>query len=229
MEGIILAGGFGTRLRDLVHDLPKPMAPIGERPFLEVLLGMLARKGFCRIIISLGFLGEIILSHFGNQCFGMDLIYVAEERPLGTGGAVRLAMTKCVEDHVFVFNGDTYLDVDAPSVEKLWRKKQGIIVVGCDVQDSARYGRLIVYDSRVKGFLEKGDGGPGPINAGCYVFPVGCLDSWPLGVAFSLEKEFLSDAVSNGSVEYFRTAGLFIDIGVPSDYIRAQELLRDVV
>ena len=107
MEAIVLAGGFGTRLRQVVADVPKPMAPIADRPFLEILLGSLARKGFSQVVLSLGFMAEKISDHFGARFAGMDIAYVVEETPLGTGGAIRLALDACTQDHVFVFNGDT--------------------------------------------------------------------------------------------------------------------------
>ena len=107
MEGIVLAGGFGTRLREVVPDLPKPMAPIAGRPFLEILLSTLARKGFTRVVLSLGFMAEKIITHFGESYAGMHLVYEVESRPLGTGGAIRAALTRFESDHVFIFNGDT--------------------------------------------------------------------------------------------------------------------------
>ena len=101
MEGLVLAGGFGTRLREVVPDLPKPMAPIAGRPFLEILLSTLARKGFTRVVLSLGFMAEKIIAHFGESDAGMHLVYEVESRPLGTGGAIRAALTRCESDHIF--------------------------------------------------------------------------------------------------------------------------------
>ncbi len=112
MEAIVLAGGFGTRLRQVVPDLPKPMAPIAGRPFLEILLLSLYQKGFSRVVLSLGFMAEKIIAHFGDRYVGMDLVYAVEHHPLGTGGAIRVALAQCASDHVFVFNGDTYLDLE---------------------------------------------------------------------------------------------------------------------
>lgn len=225
MEAIVLAGGFGTRLRAVVPNLPKPMAPIGGRPFLEILLGSLARKGFRRAILSLGFMAETVSSHFGERFVGMELAYVVEDSPLGTGGAIRLAMTRCSGDHVFVFNGDTFVDLEVESVEDLWQTKHHAIIVGRQVPDTARYGRLRVSDGRVRGFSEKGVAGPGQINAGCYVFGTRQLDAWPLNEPFSLESEFLAKLVATEQVDFFETSGLFIDIGIPEDFLRAQELL----
>jgi D-glycero-alpha-D-manno-heptose 1-phosphate guanylyltransferase len=225
MEAIVLAGGFGTRLRAVVPDLPKPMAPIAGRPFLEILLDDLARKGFQRVILSLGFMAEQITSHFDHEYAGMQLVSVVEEQPLGTGGGVRLAMEHLTSDHVYIFNGDTFLDLDASAVETLWLAFHHPIIVACSVPDTARYGRLIVEQGRVTGFMEKGVSGPGPINAGCYVLPSADLGSFPVGVPFSLEQDLLVPLVENSVVEAFITHGLFIDIGVPEDFQRAQTLL----
>lgn len=227
MEAIVLAGGFGTRLRQVVPDLPKPMAPVAGRPFLEILLSDLARKGVRRVVLSLGFMAEKIQSHFGGHFAGMDIVHVVEAVPLGTGGGVRLAMEQCEEDHVFVFNGDTFLDLEVEAVEQHWRNHCNPIIVGREVPDTARYGRLLTEMTRVIGFTEKGVSGPGLINAGCYVFNKGQLDEFPLNMAFSLETGYLAGVVQNKLIDVFVTAGRFIDIGVPEDYVRAQiELAR---
>jgi D-glycero-alpha-D-manno-heptose 1-phosphate guanylyltransferase len=227
MEAIILAGGFGTRLREVVPDLPKPMAPVAGRAFLEILLSDLAGKGFERVVLSLGYKAEIIASHFGERFAGMDITYAVEERPLGTGGAVRLGMSKCVGDHVFVFNGDTFLDLEPAAVEAVWHEKHSPIIVACTVDDTTRYGRLVVENDSVSGFTEKGLSGPGLINAGCYVLGVEQLNDWPLNTSFSLEADYFSRAILSEPVSVFETQGMFIDIGVPEDYVRAQTLLAN--
>src|SRR5437660_613655 len=98
MEAIVLAGGLGIRLRGVVPDLPKPMAPIAGRPFLEILLASLSRKGLARVVLSVGFMAEKISTYFGDRFGNLELVYVIESQPLGTGGAVRLAMQTCVTD-----------------------------------------------------------------------------------------------------------------------------------
>jgi len=224
-EAIVLAGGFGTRLRQLVPDLPKPMAPIAGRPFLEILLGSLARKGFERAVLSLGFMANRITGHFGESFAGISLAYVVEDRPLGTGGGARLAMASCRGDHVFVFNGDTFLDLEVDAVERQWQDRRHPIIVGREVPDTARYGRLLTAQGRVTGFTEKGVAGHGLINAGCYLFNRGQLDGFALHHPFSLEVDYLAGAVSGTAFDVFVTAGEFIDIGVPEDFLRAQTML----
>lgn len=221
-EAIVLAGGFGTRLREVVPDVPKPMAPVLGRPFLEIMLHTLASKGFTRIVLSLGFMAEKITSHFGRHFSGMELAYVIEDRPLGTGGAVRLALNQCSQDHAFVFNGDTFLDLEVDAVDEYWLAHGNPIIVAREVPDSSRYGCLLVQNGLVRGFAEKSVAGSGLINAGCYIFNTGQLNMFPLGKSFSLENDFLKNAVQTQRVDVFVTNGTFIDIGVPEDFYRAQ-------
>lgn len=228
MEAIILAGGFGTRLRQVVPDLPKPMAPVAGRPFLEILLTSFADRGFNRVVLSLGYLADKVVSHFGNRFAGMELVYEIEHTPLGTGGAVRQAMLKCRNEHVFVFNGDTYLDLEVADIENHWQVNRAPIIVAREVPNTERYGRIEKLEGRVTGFSEKGLTGPGLINAGCYVLPVDILNEFAPGQQFSLESDFLAMAVKNQRFDLFITGGHFIDIGVPEDYARAQAELLGV-
>ena len=101
-EAIILAGGYGTRLRKVVPDFPKPMAPVSGRPFLEILFNNLIKKGIKRVVLSLGFMADKIVNHFGSIYRDLELCYVVESFPLGTGGAIRLAMTQCTQNHISV-------------------------------------------------------------------------------------------------------------------------------
>ena len=222
MEAIVLAGGFGTRLKEVVPDLPKPMAPIAGRPFLEILLSMLARKGFTRVVLSLGFMSEKISSHFGDSYLGMALIYEVEDQPLGTGGAIRAALAHCRESHAFIFNGDTYLELEVDELEKLWQRNHNPVIVVRKVADTARFGRVEIIDGRVIAFLEKGQPGLGLINAGCYVLPKDGLDGFPLDQPFSIETEFFIKILQHIRFDGFITQARFIDIGVPVDYELAQ-------
>lgn len=228
MEAIVLAGGLGTRLRQTVPDLPKPMAPVAGRPFLEILLSSLAKKKFTRIILSLGFMAEKVVEHFGDSYLGMELVYEVEEIPLGTGGAVRAAMERCVSDHVFVFNGDTYLDLEVDAVEEVWISSHRPVMVVREVANAGRFGKVDIFNGRVQAFLEKGGSGPGLINAGCYVLPTNALCDFSLKNPFSLEAEFFEKSLRNIWLNGFVTHGLFIDIGVPDDYAYAQTALSEV-
>lgn len=225
-EAIILAGGFGTRLREIVSDVPKPMALIAGRPFLEILLCFLERNGFARATLSLGFMADKIKSHFGTEFQGIELRYVVEDKPLGTGGAIRLALEQCLNDYIFVFNGDTYLEVEIDSLEQLWRETGTAIIVGKEVSDTARYGRLILENGKLRGFEEKGATGHGLINAGCYLLKKNQLDSYALNTFFSFEKDYLVNAAEQSLFNLFTTTADFIDIGTPADYAKAQVQLN---
>ncbi len=228
MEAIVLAGGMGTRLRTVVADLPKPMAPVAGRPFLELLLRSLVAQGFSRVILSTGFMAEKISGYFGSCFAGMELDYSSEREPLGTGGAVSQAARLVREDHFFVFNGDTLLDLDALAVDAIWQRRREPVIVAREVEDTARYGRLETDLGHVVRFAEKGQAGPGLINAGCYVFQSDQFSSFEPGSRFSLEIDYLAPLVKRTAVALYVASGLFIDIGVPSDYARAQHLLAEL-
>jgi len=220
IEAIVLAGGFGTRLRPVVSDVPKPMAPIGDKPFLAYLLENLSKQGVSRVILSVGYMADKIMGYFGNKYSGMEVIYSKEETPLGTGGAIRLALDLVLGDHVFVFNGDTYLDLEIHIIELLWQNEQKPVIVGVSVDDTSRFGTLKISSSglSVDGFLEKNTKSSGIINAGCYLIPIGLLNEFSSGNKFSFEKEFLeSNKISN--FIFFKSSGYFTDIGIPADYM----------
>ena len=222
MEAIVLAGGLGTRLRAAVPHLPKSMAPIGDRPFLELLLARLAARGFKHVVLSLGYRAEVIVQHFGHRYGGMRLSHAVEPQPLGTGGGARLAMDRCEQDHVYLLNGDTFIDLEVVELEALWHRHREPIIVAREVDDASRYGRLEVRNEQVVAFSEKSSGGPGLINAGCYVLGRGALDTFPPGSEFSLEKDFLSPMVRRSPCRLFVSNGYFIDLGIPEDYAKAQ-------
>ena len=222
MEAIILAGGLGTRLQKLLPDLPKPMAPIQGRPFLEFVLTHLSLNGFQHVILSLGYRAEKIKDYFGEYFLGMKLSYVIEDYPLGTGVGMRLAVQKSVESHVYIFNGDTFLDLDFCKIEELWQSEKIPTVVIRPVQDSSRYGKITVEDGRITGFIEKGVPGPGYANAGCYILPQEAIDLFAPGEPFSFELDYLAKEVSRRVIGYYVEDGYFIDIGVPEDYQRAK-------
>ena len=225
MEAIVLAGGLGTRLRSVVSDVPKPMAPVAGRPFLAWILDRLADAGFGRVVLAVGYRHEAIRDHFGFAYRGMSLVYSVEEAPLGTGGAMRLALDQISESPVFVLNGDTYLEVDyAAMLAAHVAHGVGLTVAVARVADMSRYGSLEIKDDRICGFLEKGSQGPGYINAGVYLMARGILDAFPVGRSHSFENELLVPRVEELRPLAFRADGLFIDIGVPEDYERAQRL-----
>jgi len=225
MEAIVLAGGLGTRLRSVVPDLPKPMAPVAGRPFLEILLASLRRKGVTRVVLSVGHRAEAVVEHFAGGFRGLAIESVVEDTPLGTGGAVRLALAHCRTDPVLVLNGDTFLDLDLAALRACWQADRAPVVVARQVDDTTRFGRLQIEGDRILRFAEKGVAGPGPINAGVYLLPRDLLDTFEPGRPFSLESDFFAPEAGRRLLRAFVSDGLFIDIGVPDDYARAQRLL----
>ncbi|MCY7315805.1 MAG: nucleotidyltransferase family protein [Rubrivivax sp.] len=225
MQALILAGGFGTRLAATVPGVPKPMAPVCGRPFLELLLNALHGKGVRRAVLSLGYRAETIVQHFGDRYRGMALLHEVETTPLGTGGAIRQGLARCTAEAVLVVNGDTLLDLELDAVAALWAAHREPIIAACHVDDSARYGRLSVQDGRLTGFAEKGGGGPGWINSGHYLLPRNLFDGADLPPTFSFEGDFLAPRLPALAVRVFESRGDFIDIGVPQDYALAQTQL----
>ncbi len=123
-EAIILAGGFGKRLKAVVNDVPKPMAIINKRPFLEYLLSYLDFWGVNHLVLSVGYQKQMIMNHFGKSFKGIDIDYAVEDEPLGTGGAVKNAMTFIKGNHTFVLNGDTFFEVNLNRLSDFRRIKR---------------------------------------------------------------------------------------------------------
>lgn len=226
MEAIILAGGFGTRIKKIINNLPKAMAPISGRPFLEYILENLSEKGFKRVILSLGYKHEIISKHFGKQYKNIQIYYEIEESPLGTGGAIRAALKNCVEKNVYIFNGDTYLNLEIMEIEKIIKKENTPIIVVRKVKNTERFGKIIIKEERIIEFLEKKTKGPGYINAGCYILPINIFKDYPISGPFSIEKDYFCDAVKRKKFKAFITRCEFIDIGIPNDYYKAIKMIE---
>jgi D-glycero-alpha-D-manno-heptose 1-phosphate guanylyltransferase len=226
LEAIVLAGGLGTRLKEVVPDLPKPMAPVNGKPFLTYLLDNLVEKKFERIILSVGYMAEKIISHFGYRYRELELVYSMEKKPLGTGGAIKLALQKSTQDHVYIMNGDTYLDFDINSTELMWKSNACPIIIATYVDNINRYGHIKYENNLVKGFIEKGNDGAGVINAGYYIFRKNQFDNIFLKDQFSLEIDYLSDAIKKELFYIFVAQGFFIDIGLPEDYAKARTILN---
>ena len=226
MEAIILAGGLGKRLRGVIDDVPKPMAPVEGRPFLAFVLDQLIAAGFQHAVFAVGYRHAAIRSYFGTDYKGLDLRYSVEPEPLGTGGAIRLACDQASARDVFVLNGDTYLELDFRAMLDAHATAGAELSIAiCEVPDAARYGALELAQGRVQRFLEKGQSGRGWINAGTYVLSPELRARLRPAGAFSFEHDLLVPAVRSIRPLAFRTSGRFIDIGIPEDYARAQEML----
>ncbi len=224
MTAAILAGGLGRRLRSKVADRPKGLASVGGRPFLAFLLDQLVEAGLRRAVLCTGYLGEQIEAAFGDSHGGLQLMYSRESSPLGTAGALRLALPRLRSDAVLVMNGDSYCDVDLGAFWA-WHCEQRAeaAMVVTRMLDTARYGSVHVdADGAVRGFDEKQDkAGPGWINAGIYLLSQGLLETIPAGRAVSLEREMFPTWIGRGLYAY-QTQGRFLDIGTPEAYRQAE-------
>lgn len=225
-QAIILAGGFGTRLRSVVSDVPKPLAPVGGRPFIAWMLDALAAQGIRRAILATGFMGESVVDACGDHWQGMQLAYSQESKPLGTGGAIALAFSLVHGDACLVLNGDTWLAFDHADFDRGWRASDARLAIAlAEVDDVSRYGAVQIEQRRVTGLVEKGHLGPGYINAGVYGVRRSLLGEFPVRENFSFENEVLVPAIKREPVFGYTRTRDFIDIGVPQDYRRAQQLV----
>jgi NDP-sugar pyrophosphorylase family protein len=231
-KAILLVGGFGTRLRSVIASKPKVLASIGNESFLELLVRHLSSQGIRQLVMCTGYLGEQIETHFGDGTrWDVSIEYSKEETPLGTAGAVKLArryVQNCRE--FFVLNGDSFLEVNFADLIAFHRVHPHTVatVAVIRVQDASRYGTVNTDPTgRINSFAEKtGTAVPGLINGGVYVFNRAVLDFIPEGPT-SLEREVFPRLLDHG-LYASEQRGMFIDIGTPSDYARAQELLRTV-
>lgn len=225
MEVIILAGGLGTRLRSVVNEVPKCMAPVAGKPFLWYLLKYLARYDVHRVILSVGYLREVIFKWI-EECkneFPFEFDYVVEEEPLGTGGGVKLAMAKILGTEAIILNGDTYFDVDLDAFLRIHNNYNSLLSIALKRMIAFdRYGNIKCDSSNeVQEFEDKKYCEDGLINGGVYVLNkvVPFFDNLP--EKFSFEVQVLQPNSGKGCIYGFAQEGYFIDIGIPEDYLKA--------
>ncbi len=224
---LLLVGGLGTRLRSVVPSAPKPLAAVGKKSFLELLIRQLKHQGIRRVILCTGYLADQVEREFGDgRALDLEITYSKELEPLGTAGAVRLAQSHLSGASEFlVMNGDSFLEIDLRRFIQFHRDRHALVSVAVvRVEDSSRYGTVQVdSNQKVIGFLEKtGSTGPGWVNAGIYVFSPEVLQYIPEGRS-SLEKDVFPRLLGKG-VYALEHSGMFIDIGTPEDYTKAQQL-----
>ncbi|HUZ74935.1 MAG TPA: nucleotidyltransferase family protein [Stellaceae bacterium] len=226
MRAIVLAGGQGTRLRSMVSDVPKPMAPIGGRPFLAYLLDRLEHQGVTDVTLAIGYLGERIEAVLGARWGGLALRYVVEAEPLGTGGALRQALNAADGFPVFAMNGDSYVACDLADMLRRQRESDARLSVAVRREaNTSRFGTVVVADERIVGFASERRGQPGWINCGLYLFGENVLADPALPDKFSFESDFLEPRAAALRPLAYEVSGYFIDIGVPEDLRRAQHEL----
>jgi D-glycero-alpha-D-manno-heptose 1-phosphate guanylyltransferase len=235
MQAIILAGGKGTRLRAEVPDLPKPLAPVDGRPFLEHQMSYWARQGVDRFILSVGYMAERIIETIGNRFGDATVDYAVEYQPLGTGGAVLFAMQRLSPNQPFlVVNGDTFFDVPLSDLQRFHRDKNSDWTLGLfRTNDGDRYmGVSLDKDERLIALVGGDHRGEVWANGGVYLISPGALDlaAERFKGEVSLEAGIIPALLALKSAVYgFRHQGRFIDIGVPADYRRAAKVLGPVL
>ncbi|MFC2101436.1 nucleotidyltransferase family protein [Bacteroidota bacterium] len=226
MEAIILAGGFGTRLQKVLNDRPKSMALVNGRPFLEYLLDFLKASGVTHVVLSVGYLREMIMDHFGSVYRDVRIDYAVEEEPMGTGGGIRLALWKVEGMRAFAMNGDSMFRVDLNKMMVTHTKKKADMTIALrELEDTGRYGRVTMNrNRRIEGFEEKQEGaGRGYINGGIYVIEKMFLLEPEFRGRFSIEKDCFENYFSTSRMFGFPSKSYFIDIGIPDTYKQAQD------
>lgn len=220
VSAFILAGGLGTRLRPVTGDLPKPLAPIGGRPFIEILLGQLRAAGFRHAVLCTGYRASEIRAAVGDRCGTLSIEYSEETEPLGTGGALRLALPLARSGTILVSNGDSYLDLALPSFLEHHTRSGAMATLALKlVPDTGRFGRVETSaDGRVLAFREKA-GGEGAINAGIYLFPRELVSGIPERACVSLEKDVIPGWIGRGiPIAGALCDNVFFDIGTPASH-----------
>ena len=227
-QAVILSGGFGKRLSHVVSDVPKPMAPIKNKPFLEYIITQLQKQGFERFLFLTGYKSEFIEKYFKNL---PNSQFLKEEKALGTGGAL-LNAYELLEDEFFVINGDTFFDIDFSILENFSKTNHCTIALRY-TNNITRYGFVEIDDSfKILSFTEKGNLPQnridGYINGGIYYINKSVLKEFAYkfsGQFISLETEIFPELLKNNELYGLPIGGCFIDIGIPEDYYKAQDLI----
>lgn len=225
----ILAGGLGTRLQAVVSDRPKVLAMVRGKPFLAYLLDQLMGAGIRHVVLMTGYRGEQIRDVFGQRYRRIHLEYSLENSPLGTAGAIRLALPRIASDTVLMMNGDSYCAADLGKFQAFHQQQAAdASLVLTRVADTSRFGQVeLTPDNRVARFLEKQQsGGKGWINAGIYLIRRSLIEEIPPGQAVSMERETFPRWAQDKKLCGFTEESIFLDIGTPESYETAGEFFR---
>ena len=225
MEVIILSGGFGTRLNTVIKDIPKVMAPINNKPFLEYILDILNEQKIDKVILATGYKKEYIKNYFGERYKNILIEYSEEKYPLGTGGAIKKALTKTIEDNIIVMNGDIYTKLNFVELYKSHLNNKAQVTLALkEMENFDRYGSVTVSNNKITDFNEKIFVSKGYISVGCYVFNRRILDFFKDNTKFSIENDFFAKYVDKLNFKPYFYDDLFRDIGIPQDYEKIKKL-----
>lgn len=226
-EAIVLVGGLGTRLRSVVGETPKALAPIAGRPFLDWLLDDLRVHGIARVVLATGFGSERIEERYRDGRPGLTIDISRESEPLGTGGALRLACARTTSSHVLAVNGDTFAAWQPERLSLVAARRRAPVTVGLKrVTNTDRYGSVTMDGDKLVGFREKHAMSEGLVNSGLYLLETAAMP-WPPRVAFSFERDVLEPACVQGLLAGAILDGPFIDIGVPDAFAEAQKAIPE--
>jgi D-glycero-alpha-D-manno-heptose 1-phosphate guanylyltransferase len=204
--------------------LPKCLAPIGGTPAIELILDELVAIGTKAVVISVGHRGNQVIRHLGSEYRKVPISYSFDgEQLLGTGGAIRRAVSACNSDPILVVNGDTLQEFHLSQMLEDYQEHNLPVILARRVPKSAQFGTIVEQEGFVSGFLEKSIGGSGLVNSGCYLLPAGLFFGWELPKTFSFESEFLPKLVKLKKLRVVTADGNFIDFGTPEEFLRRQE------
>lgn len=229
IEAIVLAGGKGTRLGGISKDAPKPMLPVGGKPFVEYILAYLVEQNVGRVVLSVGHLADVVIRYFGNEFCGMVVDYAREDDVMGTGGAIRMSMDRITSQYAVVLNGDTIFKPDLSAMIGRHELMSACITMALRHEhERSRYGSVNLDGDKVIGFAEKKSTEGGLMNAGLYVINRDfAINHMPMK-EHSFEQEILPEAIEMKCLYGYVGEGYFIDIGIPDDYMRAnRELVNE--
>jgi mannose-1-phosphate guanylyltransferase len=231
MKVFILAGGLGTRLREIVGDCPKPMAPIFDKPFLAYIIELLREQSFNHFVLCISHKADQFQEHFGTgERYGVTIDYVVESVPLGTGGALRNAQD-FIDSSFLLLNGDTYLNADFNALVACHQHRRDTVIgtIGVQAADDTVGRGVVTIDSNglVQSFQEKVEVAPGWINAGVYVLQPEILDFIPAQSKLSIERDVFPAILDHQrQLQSFETTGFFVDIGTPQGYYQFQSYIE---
>lgn len=240
-KGIIISGGWGTRLRPLTCTLPKPLIPVVNKPVLERQILLLKSAGITDIILAVSVMADVLKNYFKDgKDLGVNIRYTDEKPPMGTAGAIKLAEDYLKDDNFFMLNGDVILNFDFGQLLKDHKKYKGLGLIGGKiVEDPSRYGVLIIEENtnKILKFLEKdeyktpeGNYSPIPINAGVYLLEPEIFNYIELGKKISIEREIFPKLASEGQLYYSLIPGIWKDIGNPEELLEGNiQLMQDIL
>ncbi|MGC8496248.1 MAG: nucleotidyltransferase family protein [Candidatus Micrarchaeia archaeon] len=232
-DAIIIAGGEGTRLRPITYEIPKPLVRLNGTPLIEYAISELERNGISTILLSIGYKSKQIIDYFEQtkNTHKASISYVVEEKPLGTGGAIRYAInSSSFSGDVVIANADTVYSVDLNAMYKVHQQEGSLVTIGTFVVDDVTgFGVVKTLGSRITEFVEKPDPNNAPsriINAGIYIASPSLKSKLPQKESFSFEKDFLQVSCTKEVISAF-PIDRFITVNSNEQLEKAEKILRN--